>query len=142
MWADTLLVAERAHLLRLVAWGAVSVLVGTALFAMLRVRGQRSTLLELFALMTASWGVVDLAIALWGMRSLALRDLTGATRLDRLLWLNVGLDAGYVMVGVTLAIAGWRLARRGAMIGAGVAVTVQGMALLLLDLLLANQISR
>jgi hypothetical protein len=92
--------------------------------------------------MTAAWGAVDLVLALLGFRSLAIRDLASATRLDRFLWLNIGLDAGYVMVGLTLLIAGWRLARRPGLIGAGIAIVVQGMALALLDLVLANQISR
>lgn len=142
MWADTLLVLERAHLWRLMAWGASSLLLGTALLAFLRVRGQRSALLEWFAVMTGSWGFVDLAVALWGAHALAIRDLAGATRLDRFLWLNVGLDLGYVMVGLTLCIAGWRLGRRLGVIGAGTAVVVQGLALAVLDLVLAAQISR
>jgi hypothetical protein len=142
MWADTLLAAERAHLLRLGLWGGASLLLGTALLAALRVRGQRSALLDLFATTTAAWGVVDLALALWGMRSLALRDLAAATRMDRFLWLNVGLDVGYVLVGLTLLVAGWRLSRRPGMIGAGVGVIVQGLALAILDLMLASQISR
>lgn len=142
MWADTLLAAERAHLLRLVLWGGASMLTGTALLAMLRARGQRSPLLELFALVTAAWGAVDMGIALWGMRSLAVRDLAAATRLDRFLWLNVGLDVGYVMVGLTLLVVGWRAARRAGLIGAGIGVIVQGLSLAILDLLLASQISR
>jgi hypothetical protein len=142
MWADTLLAAERAHLLRLVVWGGSSVLLGTALLAALRARGRRSPLLDMFALMTACWGAVDVAIALWGLRSLVVRDLAGATRLDRLLWLNVGLDVGYVLVGLTLLFVGWRVVRRAGMIGAGVGVIVQGLALAILDLILASQISR
>jgi len=142
MWADTLLVSERAHLLRLVLWGGASVLMGTALLAVLRARGQRSALLELFALVTAAWGAVDVALALWGMQSLAVRDLAAATRLDRFLWLNVGLDVGYVMVGVTLLLVAWRAVRRPGLIGAGIAVIVQALALVILDLLLAAQISR
>jgi hypothetical protein len=81
-------------------------------------------------------------LALLGLRALALRDLASATRLDRFLWLNIGLDAGYVMVGLTLLIGGWRLARRAGLMGAGIAIVVQGLALALLDLVLANQISR
>lgn len=148
MWADTLLSAERAHLLRLLAWGASSVLAGTALLAWLRVRGegQRSGggLLEHFAIQTAAWGAVEVAFVATGWRSLAPRDLAAATRLDRLLWMNVGLDVGYILVGATLAIVGWRLGggRRLGVVGAGTGVVVQGTALILLDLLLASQISR
>jgi hypothetical protein len=73
---------------------------------------------------------------------LAPRDLAGATRLDRLLWLTIGLDIGFVLIGLTLVATGWRLGRRLGLVGAGTAVVVQGTALLLLDLLIASQISR
>lgn len=33
MWADTVLAAERARLLQLLAWGAANLLLGTALLA-------------------------------------------------------------------------------------------------------------
>ena len=142
MWADTLLAMERAHLLRLAAWGAASVLTGTALLAWLLVRHRDSPLLRSFALQVGGWGIVDLALAGLAHGSLATRDIAGATRLDRVLWLNIGLDAGYVMVGVTLAVVGWRLGRRLGLVGAGTGVVVQGGALALLDLMLAARISR
>src|SRR6476661_4984132 len=107
MWADTLLLAEGAHLLRLLAWGAASLLVGSALLAWLRTGARRSTLLEQFAIQTAGWGAAEIALAAVARTSLGIRDLAGATRLDRLLWLNIGLDAGYMMFGLALAIVGW-----------------------------------
>ena len=142
MWADTLLALERAHLLRLVMWGGASLLVGSALLALLRLRRHQSPLLYHFAIQTALWGAIDLVFALLGLRRLELRDLAGATRLDRFLWLNVGLDAGYVMVGLTLLVVGWRAPQRPGLIGAGLAVMTQGSALAILDLLLAGQIAR
>ena len=142
MWADTLLAVERAHLIRLTVWGGASLLVGSVLLGLMRVRGHRSALLEHFGLQTTVWGAIELALALMGSRHLELRDLAGATRLDRFLWLNIGLDVGYVMVGMTLLVLGWRMARRMGLVGAGMAVVVQGSALALLDLVLANQISR
>jgi hypothetical protein len=142
MWADTLLALERAHLLRLVVWGIASVLVGSALLALLRVRAQRSPLLDHFGIQTALWGAIDITLALLGLQGLELRDLASATRLDRFLWLNVGLDAGYVMVGLTLFVFGWRAPQRPGLVGAGLAVIVQGSALAMLDLLLAGQIAR
>jgi hypothetical protein len=132
VWADAVLALERAHLYRLGLWGGASVVVGALLLLLAR-RPARSPLLFHFALQTAAWGAVDLAIALAALRGLALRDLAGATRLDRLLWLNLGLDAGYVAVGATVAIAAWTLGRRLGGIGAGVAIVVQGLALFLLD---------
>ena len=142
MWADTLLAAERAHLLRLLLWAALSVLAGTALLALVGIRAPRGALLRHFAIQTAAWGVVEAAIAGIAWRGLALRDFTGAMRLDRILWLNAGLDVGYLGVGATLAIAGWTLGRRQAPIGAGLGIAVQGLALLLLDLLLISVTSR
>jgi hypothetical protein len=153
MWADTLLSAERAHLLRLLAWGALSVLVGTALLALVGGRGAReganagggdggTGLLRHFALQTVAWGVVEGAIAGLSLRAHVLRDYVAATRLDRVLWLNVGLDSGYIGMGVTLAIAAWTLGRRPAPLGAGIGIVVQGCALLALHLLLLSVTSR
>lgn len=142
MWADTLLAAEGAHLLRILLWGAASLLVGTGLLAWLRLGARRSALLEQFAIQTAAWGTAEVALAALARASLAMRDLTAATRLDRLLWLNLGLDAGYVMLGLALAVVGWRLARHLGYVGAGIAIIVQGGALALLDLTFALQISR
>ena len=59
-----------------------------------------------------------------------------------MLWLNIGLDVGFVLVGITLAILGWRAVRRLGLVGAGIGVILQGTALMLLDLVLARQISR
>jgi hypothetical protein len=142
MWADTLLVAERTHLLRLALWGAASLLVGTALVALMLVSRPPSSLLKHFGIQTAAWGVVELTVALLLLRSLALRDLASATRLDRMLWMNIGLDVGYALVGITLAVIGWRTVRRLGLVGAGMAIILQGAALLTLDLLFAGQISR
>ena len=142
MWADTLLAAERAHVIRLLVWGGGSMVAGTALLAWLRAGRRRSALLEHFGLQTAAWGAVELSLGLVLRGSLAARDLAGATRLDRLLWLNVGLDGGYLLMGATLVVTGWSLGRRMGMVGAGIAVVLQGTALALLDLVLATQISR
>jgi hypothetical protein len=142
MWADSLLAAEGAHLLRVLLWGAASLLVGSALLAWLHVGSRRSALLEQFAIQTAAWGAAEVTLAAVARTSLGLRDLAGATRLDRLLWLNIGLDAGYLMLGVVLAAVGWRLARHLGYVGAGIGVMVHGTALIVLDLAFAIQISR
>jgi hypothetical protein len=141
-WADTLLDVERLHVLKTLIWGALSVGVGTALLAFLRVRRVDSALLQHFAIQSAAWGVIDIAIAVWARQGLELRDLASAVALDRFVWLNVGLDIGYVAVGVTLALTGWKLGRRLGLVGAGTGVVVQGCALTLLDLQLAAAIVR
>ena len=117
-------------------------IVGGALLVLLLRRRERSSLLEQFGIQTVGWGTVDLVLALAGRHRLALRDLAGATRLDRFLWLNIGLDAGYVMVGLALFVIGWRVARRPGLVGAGLGVIVQGIGLAVLDLALAAQVSR
>ena len=142
MWADTLEAIERGHLLRLLVWGAACVLAGTAILAWLRAGGRRSDLLKHFGIQTAAWGTVESLIALAMWVQLSPRDVASATRLDRLLWLNIGLDVGYVLVGLTLIVAGWRLGRRLGLVGAGIGVVAHGFALALLDLVLALQISR
>jgi hypothetical protein len=141
MWADALLALERTHLLRLALWGGASVLLGTMLLTLLILRRQPSPLLRHFAIQTAAWGAVDLAIAAWARSGLALRDLDGATRLVNVLWLNVGLDVGSAGVGLTLSLAAWRLGPRWGGVGAGIGVIVQGLALAVLDLVLLVEIA-
>jgi hypothetical protein len=95
-----------------------------------------------FAIQTAAWGAIDLLIAAVARRGLALRDVGGATRLDRFIWFNNGLDVGYVAVGLTLAIVGWTLGRRFGLVGAGIGIVVQGLALLVLDLRFSATLAR
>lgn len=140
MWADTFLAIERAHLLRVGAWGAACVLVGTLLLAVVALRRQRTPLVFHFAVQTALWGLIDVAIAAVAFQRLALRDYNGAARYDRLLWLNLGLDVGYLAVGATLALTGWLAGRRLGPVGAGVGVAVQGAALIALDVVVLAQI--
>ena len=56
--------------------------------------------------------------------------------------MNIGLDVGYALVGITLLVVGWRSVRRLGLVGAGIAIVLQGAALATIDLLLASQISR
>jgi hypothetical protein len=141
-WADSLLALEKLHLLKLLIWAVLSIASGTALFTVLRVRRIRSPLLDQFAVQALAWGAVDLLIAIWGRSGLVLRDLAGAVALDRFAWLNVGLDAGYAAVGLTLVLCGWLLGRRLGLVGAGLGVIVQGLALVVLDLQLTAAIVR
>lgn len=91
------------------------------------------------------WGVVFGAIAAVEIGHLHRRDLSGAVQLDRFLWMNIGLNIGYVAIGGILAAAGRILAsgtRSMATIGAGTAIIVQGLALLVIDLQFAALVSR
>jgi Family of unknown function (DUF6992) len=142
VWADTLLRAEQQHLLRLLFWAGLSIVAATAVAAILAVRRIRSPFLVQFAGQMAVWGLVIGAIAAIEWQTARLRDVSGAARLERMLWMNIGLDAGYIAVGVALACSTWYLARRLGGVGAGIGIIVQGLALLLIDLQFAAVISR
>lgn len=141
-WADSLLALERLHVLKLLLWGGLCAVGGSTLLAWLRLRRSDSPLLQHFGIQTAAWGVIDVAIALWARGGLALRDHQAAIALDRFVWFNAGLDVGYVAVGATLIWCGLALGRRLGLVGAGVGVIVQGLALAVLDLQLAASIVR
>jgi hypothetical protein len=140
-WADALLAAERVQATRLLAWSLLSVVVGTALLAAAYRRTGRPPLLFHFGAQHAAWGVLQAALALSWRAGASLRDLPGAIALERLAWFGAGLDTGIILVGATLAVAG-RTFTRPALIGAGVAVAVQGAARLLLDLQLSSIVVR
>jgi hypothetical protein len=142
VWADALLSAEKQHLLRLLTWAALSIVAGTLVLLMLAARRARSPLLEHFAIQTAGWGVVIGIVAFFGWHGLHLRDVSGAARLERTVWMNIGLDAGYVGIGLTLAIAGRMMGRRLGAVGAGLGIVLHGLALLVLDLQFAVMVSR
>lgn len=141
MYSDTLLALERAHFLQIVFWGGGSIMLATALLAAIAVRRIRSPLLLHFAVQCLAWGAIDLVVASVHLGRLTARDLNGAVSLERLLWLSAGLNAGFIGVGLTLALAGWLLGRRMALLGAGAGVIVQGLALLILNLRFVTALS-
>lgn len=142
MWADTFLHAEQQHLLRLLLWAGLSILGATSVGTTMAVRRSRSLFLAHFAIQMAAWGAVVGAIAAIELQTSHLRDVSGAARLERLLWMNVGLDVGYVTTGAVLAIYAWTAARKIAGVGAGTGIVIQGLALLVIDLQYASMISR
>lgn len=142
MWADSLQLAEQQHLIRLFIWSEASILVGGVMLAVLLWKRVQSSLLRHFALQTAAWGGVTLVLAYIAWRRLGPRDHAAAVDLDRLVWLNIGLDLGYLAVGATLAVTGWATARRLGLVGAGSAIVLQGGMLALLDYVFAQQIAR
>jgi hypothetical protein len=128
VWADALRGAEHAHILQLLLWGGASAAAGLLLLLTVG-RLRRSPLVFHFAAQCVVWGAVVLVVAASALRSLQLRDLAAATRLDRLLWLNLGFETGYVAVGATIALCAWLLGRRHGGVGAGLAIMVQGLGL-------------
>jgi hypothetical protein len=129
MLADSVMQLERAYLERLIMWGGVSIIAGTAVMATLTVWRARSPLLTHFALQNVLWGVGACVVGAVRWRVIPLRDLASATRLDQLLWFNAGLDVGIVAVGVALTIAALKLGPRQGLAGAALALIVQGAAL-------------
>ncbi len=134
MWADQVLAFERAHLARLLLWGVASMVTAIGCGVFMRTHKLDLPLLRHFAIQTGAWGAIDTLLALASRPRLTLRDYDGVTSLDRFLWLNCGLDIGYIAVGITLAWCGWKLARSRGLLGAGLGVGIQGAALLLFDL--------
>lgn len=140
MWSDTLLAMERAHLVRLGAWGGASLVLGALFLSVLLARRIRAPLLWHFALQTALWGGAELALVVLRWHGLALRDFAGAVRLVTALRLVVAAEAACLAIGATLAVGGWVLARRPGVAGAGTAVLLQGVALLTLHGMLLHRV--
>ena len=142
MWADTLLNAERGYVVRTLVWAALSVLSGTALAVLLAAWRIKSPLLSQFALQLVGWGLVVAAVGASEWQGLHLRDLAGATRLERVTWVRVGFDAGIIGMGAVLTVAACQLGRSAGALGAGAGVALQGVALLVLDVQFATAIAR
>ena len=131
MWADTLLSAEQAFLLRFLIWGAASAALGLGILATEVLRRARSPLLEHFAIQIALWGALAVILALlWRWRA-DLRDYAGAARLVRVIHVMLALDAGIIGAGAALAVRGWRQGRIGS-VGAGAGMLAQGLGWLVL----------
>jgi hypothetical protein len=115
-----------AHLVRIAVWGLASLLVGTLVL----VRRRDAASWRHFGIQSAAWGAVDVVLALAGR--------SGAPPSAAFLWVNVGLDVGYVGVALTLLLTGRRFAAPG-LRGAGWAIVPQGLFLLAADLLYLSQ---
>lgn len=142
MWSDTLLAAERVHLIRLLLWAATSAALGTVFLAFVTLRRMNAPVVFWFTIQTLAWGSVELIVAAGRWQALAMRDVSGATRLDRLTWFTIGLDIGLICVGVSTAIMAWRRRQSLGGVGGGLGVLVQGLGLLVLDLTFASILAR
>jgi hypothetical protein len=142
MWSDTLLAAEQSHLIRVALWAVSSAALGTVLVAVITLRRVAAPIAFWFGVQTLAWGSVELLVTAVRWYGLSMRDVSAATRLDRLTWLCVGLDVGIVGVGLTAAIMARTHERRSGAIGAGLGIVVQGLGLLVLDLTFAAVVAR
>ena len=142
MWSDTLLLAERTQLIRLLLWAMTSAVLGTALVTIITLRRLAAPIIRGFAIQTTVWGVLEVMAAVVRWQMLAMRDVSSARRLDHLTWFTVGLDVGIVGVGVTALVVAWLSRQRLNLTGAGLGIIVQGLGLLVLDLTFASTIAR
>jgi hypothetical protein len=123
---------------KLLAWSAASVTGGVAslFFGDKFWRG--------FGSQCAGWGAIDALIALFGLRNAQTkanapdahtpeRQTRERANLRRILWINFGLDVGYVMGGTALALT--RGKHNPFLRGAGWGIVFQGGFLFLFDLL-------
>jgi uncharacterized protein DUF6992 len=138
MWSDTLLAAERSHLIRLAIWAFTSAVLGTAFVTVIAVRRVSAPIVSWFAVQTLAWGSLELIITAARWSALSMRDVSAATRLDRLTWFGIGIDVGIVGVGMTAVLLAWKLTRNLRALGGGLGVVVQGLGLLVLDLTFAS----
>jgi Family of unknown function (DUF6992) len=142
MIAETLFRAEQLHLFRLLVWGGGSILAGTSVLVVITWRRSGTALLRQFARQLIVWGAVELACVFVAWHGLTIPDVAAATRLDRHLWFNLGLDTAGIGAGLVVIGIGGSRARRLGLIGAGLGVVLQCTALLLLNAQLAAVISR
>jgi hypothetical protein len=142
MWSDTLLAAERSHLIRVVLWAVTCAVLGSAVVSTLTLRRVAAPIILAFAIQTLAWGSAELIVAAARWQSLSMRDVSAATRLDRLTWFAVGLDIGIVGMGVAALVAARMSNRILNVIGAGLGIIVQGLGLLVLDLTFAGIVAR
>src|SRR5690349_17062395 len=142
MWSDTLLAAERSHLVRLLVWAVTSAMLGTVFVTVLTVRRLSAPIVFWFAVQTLTWGTLELVIMAVRWQALGMRDVRGADRLGRLTWFVIGVDVGLVAIGVSSAIMAWRASRNLGAFGGGLGVLVQGLGLLVLDLTFASILAR
>ncbi len=127
---------------RLFAWGVLSILVGVILGLI-----HPALFWKGVGLQSVLWGLVDAAIALFALRGLDKKIQTppeshvlrrDASRLQKILWVNTGLDVLYVLGGLWMMSSGgddwWR--------GMGLGILIQGGFLLLFDALHAIYVPR
>ena len=142
MWSDTLLAAERGHLIRLVLWAVTSATVGLSLLTVITIRRLSAPIVLWFAIQTLALGSLELIVTSARWYGLMMRDVSAATRLDHFTWFATGLDVGLIAVGMAIAVMGWLPNRRLGTVGTGLGVIVQGFGLLILDLRFASDLTR
>ncbi len=125
----------------LLAWGVASAVVGAGLLR------TRSVVVRHAGQQALVWGLIDLLLALNGRRSarrqVAVTDaaatISAAIRFRTILVVNAALDVGYVAGGTGLA---RRSPQHPDRRGTGLGIALQGLFLLVYDLLLLRGLAR
>jgi hypothetical protein len=117
-------------------------MIGTTMVAIVALRRLKAPIVTWFAIQTLAWGSLELIVTAARWYAVGMRDVSAATRLDRLTWFVTGLDVGLIAVGVATAGIAWSTNRRLGVFGAGLGVMVQGLGLLVLDLTFASNLAR
>lgn len=141
MWADALLGAEHLHLLRILAWGALTVVVGTALVVITTLSRARGGALGALGAPLAALGALEILAAAIVYRAAGLLDAAGAARLQNLVWLQLGFYAACAVAGVLIAALA-RRARLSPAFGGGLALAIHAAALVALTALFIPFVSR
>ena len=130
---------QQAHLWRVGAWGLANAVGGAALVLASDREGQPGR--WAFGLQSGAWGVVNVGIAAVGLATgpgETATEWAAAFAAENgyadVLLVNLGLNAGYIAVGVTLlAVAGRGVSTPDAWRGHGAALVLQGTGLMVLD---------
>lgn len=136
-------VAEEDHLKRLGLWAGANVVAGAGLLLLARPEtSPPPTVLEGFAVQSLAWGAINGTIVALGLLLPAplpeTRDeaLAAEDDLGKVLWVNVGLDAGYAMAGGTMiAASAFGAAPAEQWQSHGVGIVMQGVGLGFLDVI-------
>jgi hypothetical protein len=134
-------------------WAVISMTAGALLLVTQASQGWKNTFWGGFGLQAVVWGAIDAGIAVFGLHNTrksirqaasddaeaaTARAKTDALRLNRLLWINTGLDLVYVAGGLV-----WALTRGASdpfAAGTGWGIVVQGAFLFVFDLLHARAV--
>ncbi|MGH7646671.1 MAG: hypothetical protein ACREND_01025 [Gemmatimonadaceae bacterium] len=124
---------ERTHLLQLLVWSVASLVMGAAIFAVLRARRDRAPLVASFAIGMALCGAVESCFVLLQWRGLAERDYAGALRLTTHVHLAMIAELWLVAGASVLLWAGLALLKRLDLMGIASALAAHGGVLFVLD---------
>lgn len=130
MWADTVFTLEYHHLMRLMIWGASCAVAGTLALVWCVRKSVEAPLVRAFAMTCLVGGAATVVAALTGWRGLALRDFAGLQQLLGVLWLVTGMAVGVMASAVAIMLLAFRHEARPTVMGAGLSVFVQALALM------------